>query len=140
MNYSLIPLTSLGPIKLGALRTEVHQIMGEPEASFRKTPASLHDTDSFNSRGFHLYYRDEPAVVEFIEVFAATEVNFNLFGLDPFSAPIDQLVALLETKTPGRQEEDESWIFPELSISLWQEDPSSDVVTAVGLGIKGYFE
>ena len=66
----------------------------------------------------HVYYRDEPEVVEFIEIFAATEVNLRLFGLDPFSALTVELADELEAKFPGLQEDD-CWIFPGLAVSLW---------------------
>lgn len=139
MHFRIDPLISVGPVRLGMSRAELHRVLGKPEASFRKLPSSEHETDSFDSHGLHIYYVGEQPTVEFIEIFAATDGQFDLLGVDPFSTSLQHLVSLL-SKRSGVTQDDGSWEFPDISVSLWCEDATSHLITTVGVGVAGYFE
>ena len=73
------PLTSVGPIKLGATREAVREAAGPEFEEFRKSPSSDNTTDDFGS--LHVYYGENDTcvgveVVPEIEVVVDGEVVF----------------------------------------------------------------
>src|SRR3979409_2420915 len=61
------PFQSVGPLRLGMKRDEVHRIMEEPPKEFKKG-FSENATEAYDQAGVHVYY-DSSGALEFIEVF-----------------------------------------------------------------------
>lgn len=66
---------SLGPLRLGASRAEVHQTIGQPSREFRKG-AAPNAVEAYDSVGVHAYY-DADETVEFLEAFSPCEAVYR---------------------------------------------------------------
>ena len=137
--YEVIPLQGVGPLKLGAPRSEIHTILGEPES--QKGSADL-----FHGSSIQVHY-DETGGVEFIELASDIHVTWN--RIDIFSTPADLLVKEISRFTPlqdGEDEEGYTFTYAESEVSLWrptmpdEEDPENGkYFTSICIGCRGYF-
>jgi hypothetical protein len=147
--YEIMPKVGIGPVRLGALRNEVHAVMGSAPHRFMKTPQSKHPTEAWHNRAFHVYYCGPAATVEFIEVAQSDEFVALYKGVDVHRTKADELVAYVARDTPFDRSDRElgyAYVFPAIELSLWRavmpksaDDPDGQFFEAVGLGIRGYF-
>jgi hypothetical protein len=68
LDYSVQPFVGVGPVRFGMSPDQVRQAMPEPPESFRKTPTSQHNTDSFYESAFQVFYEGAEPTVQFIEL------------------------------------------------------------------------
>lgn len=122
------PLTSVGPIKLGATRDDVRMAAGPEFEEFRKTPSSGNTTDDYGS--FHVYY-DEDDVCVAVEVFPEIEVTVD--GEVVFPTSLDRAIAAI----PSLERDDDGLISTEQSIGIYAP---SGKMESILFGVRGYYE
>ena len=103
-DFEIIPYAGIGPLRFGATRAEVREVLAVPVEAFQKTPTSDALTDAFDDLGIHVYY-DSADRCEAVELGGA------------HAAPSFEQRLLLRM----RREEARSWLAerdPELRVSL----------------------
>jgi hypothetical protein len=146
LTFSIRPLVGMDPIKFGMVRSEVRNILadlGQPKATLRPP-----NTDCFFRNAFQVSY-GEDGRVEFIETAASTDFRVQFHGCSLHEMPAEDVVRLvLEFAEYDKDypEQEYSYIFPALQLSLWRpvlpSDPDGSEgrhFVAVGVGKEGYF-
>ena len=146
LNYQIIPGVGIGPIKLGATRSEARLAMGSDPRICRRFDL---DEDHWYESCFQVHYDAASDKVEFIELAASDEFSLLYNGIDVHRTPADELVALISRETPYDPNDWElgyTYAFPKIELSLWRsimpesgDDPDGRYFEAVGLGAPGYF-
>lgn len=122
------PLTSVGPIKLGATREVVRAAAGPGFEEFRKSPSSDNTTDDYGS--FHVYY-DESNTCVAVEVFPEIEVVVD--GEVVFPTTLDKAAAVI----PSLARDDDGLISTEHSIGVYA--PYGEMESIL-FGVRGYYD
>ena len=136
------PHRGVEPVRLGMARADVHRAMPGGRVSFRKTPASAHDTDAWHDNGFQVFYGGLEPSVEFIEVSADRSYVVKYNGLDVFATPADELVKIVAADAPFDEADPElgySYVFPRLELALWRPTRERPYFATIAVGIAGYF-
>lgn len=126
--WEVSPLNSVGKIKFGATREQVHAAVGNPKDSFRKTKSSKSKTENYSS--FHVYYNDADTV-EAVEIF--TELDISIGGKDVF--PLDKNSTL--NVISGLKESSGSYINKSKAIGV---EFSKNHAKSILFGKKGYYD
>ncbi len=122
------PLTSVGPIKLGADREAVREAAGPEFEEFRKSPSSDNTTDDYGS--FHVYYDENDTCVA-VEVFPEIEVVVD--GEVVFPTTLDKAAAVI----PSLARDDDGLISTEQSIGVYA--PYGEMESIL-FGVRGYYD
>lgn len=125
--WELKPLESIGEIKFGMDRDDVHKLFEDKCTEFKKTKFSQNTSDDYKK--FHIFYNSDNKVdaVEFFE-----DVEIILEGQVIFPIPIGKI----ETAISGISREGESYTHIEKSIGI---ETNSGKVESILVGLKGYF-
>lgn len=141
-SFEAVPHVSLGPVRLGASRAEIHSILGAPEATFQKAPNSVHPTDAWFRNALQVFYT-ATGVVEFVEVSCGSGIEIQCFGLSVFSTDASLLMHRFKQQADFQVEEGGcSFLADALDIALWRpdtEEPENNYFVTFGLGVKGYY-
>ncbi|NWE12565.1 hypothetical protein [Pseudomonas yamanorum] len=146
LTFEIIPLDSIGPLKLGATRVEVREAMraiGFPLESARKALDYFHhsciQTES-----------DADGNVQFIGISSSPEITVSYKGLDVYSIAAPELFSLLaEHDASGPHVYNTyEYLFPNQVITLWDADEQYDrqgeetrpVWAQVGIGNSTYVD
>ena len=122
------PLTSVGPIKLGATREAVREAAGPEFEEFRKSPSSDNTTDDYGS--FDVYY-DESNTCVAVEVFPEIEVLVD--GEVVFPTTLDKAAAVI----PSLARDDDGLISTEQSIGVYA--PYGEMESIL-FGVRGHYD
>ena len=122
------PLTSVGPIKLGADREAVREAAGPEFEEFRKSPSSDNTTDDYGS--FHVYYDENDTCVA-VEVFPEIEVAVD--GEVVFPTTLDKAAAVISSLA----RDDDGLISTEQSIGVYA--PYGEMESIL-FGVRGYYD
>ena len=122
------PLTSVGPVKLGATREAVRAAAGPEFEEFRKSPSSENTTDDYGS--FHVYYDKSDTCVA-VEVFPEIEVLVG--GKVVFPTTLDKAIAAI----PSLERDDDGLISFEQSIGIYA--PYGEMESIL-FGVRGYYD
>ena len=122
------PLTSVGPIKLGAAREAVRAAAGPGFEEFRKSPSSENTTDDYGS--FHVYY-DENDACAAVEVFPEIEVAVD--GEVVFPTSLDRAIAAI----PSLERDDDGLLSTEKSVGIYA--PNGEMESIL-FGVQGYYD
>lgn len=140
--FEAIPHVSLGPVRIGARRTEIHSALGAPESNFMKTPGSAHPTDAWFQSALQVFYTSE-GVVEFVEVSGGSGIEVLCFNLPVFSTDAALLMGQFKELADFRVEEGGCSLLSEsLDIALWRPDTNESenkFFATFGLGVNGYY-
>ena len=148
MQFTLQPHRGIGPISFGMNRNEVAMVMGGVGGG-RPVPRSVgEETDCYFDNFFQVSFEDAGRA-DFIEVSSGLAATVLFDGQDVFDLPADELLALIgrhDRPDPELSEPPDSYIFPDLILSLWGRDEQYDhkgggqrpVFAAVGLGAPSY--
>ena len=112
--YDLEPNKGVGPIELGMMKSEVLEILGEPEFENNKRLG-------FQS-GFYVDI-DANDKVEFIELAPSEEYEVFYKGKNLHKAPAIDVVSLIQLDDKFDETDPElgySYIFKKLQLSLWR--------------------
>ena len=126
--WELKPLQSIGDIRFGMSRDEVHGLFHCECKEFKKTKFSVNTTDDYGN--FHVFY-DADNKVEAVEIFEGIEVILN----NTVVFPVETREIL--TRLPGTVQEEKYFTNIELSIGLEVTDENADNFLA---GRAGYYE
>lgn len=121
---------------------DVHRAMPSERVSFRKTPASAHETDAWYGNGFQVFYGGREPSVEFIEVSADRDYVVRYDGVEVFATPADELVKIIAAEARFDESDPElgySYLFPALELALWRPTRDQPYFSTIGVGIAGYF-
>lgn len=141
-SFDAVPHVSLGPVKIGAERMEVHRAMGTPEKTFNKSAASVHPTDAWFRSAFQVFYT-AAGKVEFVEVSGNAGIEVMFFGEPVFSTAAVPLVKRL-VKAAEFTSSDGGYTFiaRSIDVALWRpdvEEPEGSHFATFGLGNPGYY-
>lgn len=140
--FEVLPLSGIDDVRLGASREETLSVLGQPEATFLKTPTSKHKTDAWFQSGFQVFYEGDTPTVCYIELSRDSGFNAMLFGLPVFSTQALLLVSEIERHATLDHDDPElgcSFVFPMLELSLWRPDDEEGYFSTVGVGVPGYY-
>ena len=73
--WAIQPFESVGPLRFGMERSEVHRVMEEPPREFKKG-FSENMTEAYDQAGVHVYY-DSSGAVELIEAFPPANLVYE---------------------------------------------------------------
>jgi len=138
-------MVGVGAIRFGMSRTAVHEALGKPIRSFKKSPTSPHPTDSWHDSGFQVFYAGTDPLVNFIELSGISGFEAVCFGHEVFSTPASKLVDLFTVHAEYDAADPElgySYVFPSIELALWrpvQEEPEGLYFSTIGIGVHGYF-
>lgn len=139
MQFEVKPKIGIGPVKLGANRSEVIDCMGIEPESFMKTPASVHPTDAFYSSGFQIFYEGATPKVESIELSRDSGFEILLSGIKVLSLPVLQSLEKIQKITglvPHSEDDGYTFEIPELGLWLWRpvtEIPEGKYFETIGI-------
>lgn len=140
--FNAIPHISLGPVRIGAERSEVHKVMGVPEKTFNKAPASTHPTDTWFQNAFQVFYAAD-GKVEFVEVSGGAGIEVIWFGTPIFGTAAGPLIERLHEQSAFISDDGGySFIAQGLDVALWRpvvEGPEGTYFATFGLGASGYY-
>ncbi len=147
MRFPIVPLQSVGDLRIGMTRDEVRAIMGVEPDAFAKIPNAKQLTDSFHDSCVQVFY-DPDDRAEYIELSRAPSIDPEFEGLHIFNTPATELVLRLGSETVFDSDPDlnpTEVTFPDLSMSLWRpcgdvtDDLDSKYFMTVGIGRPGYY-
>lgn len=140
--FNAVPHIRLGPVKIGATRAEVRDVMGAPENTFKKSAASAQPTDAWFQSAFQVFYTPV-GTVEFIEVSGNAGIEVICFGEAVFSTAAATLVARLgKTTALISSDGGHTFIAHEIDVALWRPEvdaPEDTHFATFGLGRLGYY-
>ena len=149
--YKVVPLKGIGGIRLGMTREETRLIMSLPCTPFQKSFTSATLTDAYLKSCFQIFFDDEDKV-EYIELSRRGAFRALYKGVSVFETKADELVAVvLQNAAVDRADREygNSYIFPNLELSLWravmpelQDDPADlegVYFDTIGVGKPGYY-
>lgn len=152
--YEVLPHEGIGPVRLGMSRDAAREAM--ERAGVPLPPVHLGTLrDDYHHAGFQVSY-DASGMVEYIELYRGEPFTTLYRGVDVFTTPADEMVALVAETAPYDPDEAElglTYLFPALDLSLWrpvtpedceEEDQPDEydcgrVFTTIGVGRRGYF-
>ena len=148
MKFALVPLKSVGDIRIGMSRAEVRAVMTEEPKAFLKTATSVRSIDGFHDLCVQVFY-DPDDSVEYIELSRDPSIDPEFNGIHVLQIPASELVKQLgrDVDFDSDSEDDPTdVVFPDLSMSLWRpcgddpDDPDSRYFRTVGIGRVGYYD
>jgi len=125
--WTIKPLVSVGKIKFGMKREDVHKSFSEKYTEFKKSKSSKNLTDDYGN--FHVYY-DSDDKVEAVEIFEGIKVILNDKTIFPINTKD------IESTIPGIKNNRNNFIDRERSITIKTNSYSAECIT---IGCKGYF-
>lgn len=129
----VVPFQGLGDLRLGTARSEVQKALGNPSASFKKTPDAPGETDAYDDLGLHLYY-DADDLLYYIEANPPSDPRYS--GIPLLRVPLEETLEQLGDMGQHGQYQDEGYDFPSLGIALYVPD---DVVESVSIFGSEYY-
>jgi hypothetical protein len=149
MVFELIPLTSVGPVRLGMTRDAARAALAQPFEAFRKSRDSEHTTDAFFDAAIQVFYAGTSPRVEFIELSNSPAFNAVLNGIDVFQMRAEDVVKRVALSVPFDSTDPElgySYVFPKWEVAFWRPtlpksptDEGGRHFATVGLGRAGYY-
>jgi hypothetical protein len=139
------PLVGVGDVRLGAPRDEVLRVLGPPEASARKSPASVHPTDAWMGNGLQIHYAGAQPTVHFIEISSGAGIEATVFGVPIFSTDAAAVMAEIKQYAPFDDYDPQigfSYVFASLELNFSRhaaQGPDAKYFSSVGVGVYGYF-
>ena len=141
--FEIKPLEGVGPVQLGMMHAEVHQVLGEP--------VQVRDRRECFMEGFFVDF-DSAGRVEFIELGSSPLFRATFHGACLHELPAEEVVAFVSRYGQFDEADRElgySYVFLDLQLSLWRvtqpepdqapDDPDGRHFEAVGIGVHGYF-
>ena len=126
--WELKPLVSIGKIKFGMKREDVHKLFIETCKAFKKTKFSKNTTDDYGK--FHVFY-DVEDNVEAVEIFENIEIVFEGRRIFP------EYIENVKNRFMGMEQDGDDYIDIKLSIGI--SAPSGKIESII-VGNKGYYE
>lgn len=126
--WELIPNVSVGKIRFGMTRDELHNLFEAKYTEFKKSKFSKNTTDDYGS--FHVFYTPDN-LVEAVEFFEDAELELD--GQVIFPINIEDI----EGAIPGIEKEGSSFTHIEKSIGIKAEANQAESIL---VGAKGYYE
>jgi hypothetical protein len=141
LSYEVIPGVGVGPVRLGMTRAQVRAGMSQEPERFRKSPGDSYHVDAFHQAAFQVFYAGDEPRVEYIELSRGQEFNTVYRGVEVFSMSAQDLVAMVsrDARVDDSDPELDSYIFPDLELSLWRPDEEDRGFSTIGIGIRGYY-
>ena len=149
LDFEVVPLVGVGPVRLGMTRDEARAAIGVAVTPFAKVPDAVWRTDAFHGAAFQVFYSGDRPIVDFIELSAGSGVEAVLSGLTVFATPADEVIAQVSARSPFDANDRElgfSYVFPQLELAFWRpvipespDDPDGRCFATVGIGAPGYF-
>lgn len=158
IGYDVLPHEGIGPVRLGMTRAAAREAM--ERAGVALTPVQVESSrDYYHDAGFQVSY-DELGIVEYIELSRGGPFVVRYRGVDVFTTPADEMVALVAETAPYDPDDSEvgyTYLFPALDLSLWRpvmpedgedEEDEADqaddydcgrVFSTIGVGRRGYY-
>lgn len=125
--WEIKPLISVGPIKFGMSRKDLHDLFEEKCKEFKKTKYSKNTTDDYGK--FHVYYTPDD-LVDAVEIFEGIELTMNGNVIFPIK------VSEIEKKITGIEKDENSYTHIEKSIGI---EAGADAIDSILIGAKGYY-
>lgn len=125
--WNIIPLVSVGPIKFGMTREELHGLFEEKCKEFKKTKYSKNTTDDYGR--FHVYYTSDD-LVDAIEIFEGIELTMDGNVVFPIK------VSDVEKIFSGIEKDENNYIHKDKSIGILAGD---ELTESILIGAKGYY-
>lgn len=150
-DFDVVPLSGIGPVRLGMMRQDVRSALPAPVVSFARWQAEPDSTDAFLGNAFQVDY-DASGGVEYIELSRGGPFTVRYKGVSLFDTEAERIIGLVSLDAPYDETDPElgsSYIFPSLAMSLWREDwPGDDsdepdrgqFFDTVGVGKAGYYD
>lgn len=126
--WELKPLVSVGEIKFGMNRSDVHKLFEEKCTEYKKSKYSKNTTDDYGR--FHIFYTTDNKV-DAVEFFEGIELVMN--GNVIFPVEVSEIDRLL----PEIEKEGNSFTHIEKSIGI---ETDSKKTESILVGSKGYYE
>lgn len=126
--WELIPNVSVGKIRFGMTRDELHNLFEAKYTEFKKSKFSKNTADDYGS--FHVFYTPDN-LVEAVEFFEDAELELD--GQVIFPINIEDI----EGAIPGIEKEGNSFTHIEKSIGIEAEANQAESIL---IGAKGYYE
>jgi hypothetical protein len=146
LTFEIIPLDSIGPLKLGVTRAEAREAMramGFPLESARESLDYFHHSCIQTECG-------TDGNVEFIGISSSPEITVSYKGLDVYSLPAPELFSFIADHDASGTHiyNTYQYLFPNQVITLWDADEQYDrqgeetrpVWAQVGIGNSAYLE
>jgi hypothetical protein len=122
------PLVSVGKIKFGMSREELHNLLGEECTEFKKSKYSKNTTDDYGR--FHVFYTVQNKV-EAVEIFNGIEIVFGDETIFPIA------INEIEKKISGIKKNGDEYTHVGMSIGISIAD---EKIGSMLIGEKGYYE
>lgn len=126
--WEVKPLESVGKIKFGMARDDVHKVFGEKCTEFKKTKYSRNTTDNYGK--FHVFYTPDNKV-DAVEIFEGIEVVLDNCVIFPIEKR--EIEILLQ----GLIKEGNSFVHTGKSIGIETDGTKAESIL---IGSKGYYE
>lgn len=125
--WELIPNVSVGKIRFGMKRDEVHSLFETKCTEFKKSKFSKNTADDYGM--FHVFYTPDN-LVEAVEFFEGVELKLNEKVIFPINTKD------IESAIPGIEKEDNSFTHIEKSIGIEAEANKAESIL---VGAKEYY-
>jgi hypothetical protein len=139
IQFEVKPNIGIGPVQLGAERTQAIECMGIEPESFMKTPSSVHPTDAFYSSGFQIFYEGACPIVESIELSRECGFEILISGIKILNIPVPEALERIQKMTglvPHTEDGGYTFEIPELGLWLWRpvtESPEGKYFETIGV-------
>ncbi len=146
MEFVIEPHRGIGPASFGMSREEVNDAMARAGGGRPKARSS--ETNCYFGSAFQVSFGDA-GLADFIEVASSIDAKVTFEGRDVFDTTADELLAVIEqldVPAPELSRPPQSYVFPELILTLWGRDTQYDhrggqerpMFAAVGVGALSY--
>ena len=138
MKYIINKYIGFNNIKFGMTRAELHNVLGEPLDSFRKSPFDQYDIDNYQD--CFVYYR-APDEVEAFEFYGDIELEYQGYSL--LKNTIGRLFELFQRSDDNLEIDETGFVSYKDGISVylpaWEEN-RDEVPESILIFEKGYYD
>ena len=124
--FPVVPPHSIGDLRLGMSRDEVHALLGAPEhveRAYERWGLQFPEKDSYFESCLQIRY-DKEMRVEDIQASASDRFVVTFASVPVHSSTVEEISEVIDDRSPldeGGREFPWTYSFPEIGVSLWRQ-------------------
>lgn len=127
----------VGPIEIGIDKAQVHELLGSPSRSFRRTQDVQEPSDHYEKDGVFVYYRSD-GKVEAVEIASPREARID--GVDLLSMTLDDAKQYLQRLDRETVLEADGAISRKTGIAIYGSCGPSERIESAIVFEDGYYD
>lgn len=140
MKYEIESYLSVGPIRLGMIRSDTNTLLGKPKRFLKNKSDTAVPVDDYSNLGMHVHY-DDHEKCEAVEMFDPAQVNF--MGKDLIGSPFHEIKDYFGKLDENLKLDASGFISEKFGFGVYApyaKDEPHEPIEGVIVFRKGYYE